>query len=558
MSLQDIVQVTITKETASVSRAGFGTPCILAFLSTTHFAERARVYEDIDALEVDGFGAEHFVHKAATAIFSQNPKVTELVVGRRALAPDRKVSLFPTSPAQNLTAYRVKINDVTVPYTSDAVATLAEITAGLEAGINALSSAVVAWAALTAYSLNDVRSNGGNVYLVKVAGTSAASGGPSGTGSSIVDGTVTWEFLYTLASTWPAWAATTVYAVGARRKNGGNVYQAVLGGTSAASGGPSGTRDDIVDNTVTWKYIGPTVTATDAAGPDRVDLDQDTPGAPYVVEVEKRALLTQKDTSADPGIVTDLSAVRTALDGNDDWYGLCSDAHSEAEIRALAASIETLRKVYIAACADDETLTGATDDVFSELETSAYARTAGIFHTKPHLFPDAAWLGKVFPLDPGSETWKFKTLAGIPVDKLSSTEENFLDGKKANHYQLVAGVNMTAEGTTGSGEFIDITRFIDALQADIEENVFTRLASLPKIPYTDDGIAIIENEVRGALLRGIRVGGLVADPAPTVTVPRARDVSVADKNARILRDVLFTATLAGAVHALVINGRLTV
>jgi len=52
-----------------------------------------------------------------------------------------------------------------------------------------------AWAALTAYSIGNKVVNGGNAYYCTVAGTSAAVGGPSGTGSTIVDGTVTWKYI---------------------------------------------------------------------------------------------------------------------------------------------------------------------------------------------------------------------------------------------------------------------------------------------------------------------------------------------------------------------------
>lgn len=52
-----------------------------------------------------------------------------------------------------------------------------------------------AWAASTAYTLGQYRLNGANVYVVLTAGTSAASGGPTGTATSgITDGTVTWGF----------------------------------------------------------------------------------------------------------------------------------------------------------------------------------------------------------------------------------------------------------------------------------------------------------------------------------------------------------------------------
>jgi hypothetical protein len=53
-----------------------------------------------------------------------------------------------------------------------------------------------AWQALTDYAIGDVRKNDGDkTYVCAVAGTSAASGGPTGTGQTIVDGTVTWTYI---------------------------------------------------------------------------------------------------------------------------------------------------------------------------------------------------------------------------------------------------------------------------------------------------------------------------------------------------------------------------
>jgi hypothetical protein len=52
-----------------------------------------------------------------------------------------------------------------------------------------------AWQATHAYVWGNQVTNGGNVYFCRIGGTSAGSGGPSGTGSGIVDGGVTWEFL---------------------------------------------------------------------------------------------------------------------------------------------------------------------------------------------------------------------------------------------------------------------------------------------------------------------------------------------------------------------------
>ena len=51
-----------------------------------------------------------------------------------------------------------------------------------------------AWAAATVYSVGNVRANAGNWYICTQAGTSAGSGGPTTTGTSIVDNTVRWDY----------------------------------------------------------------------------------------------------------------------------------------------------------------------------------------------------------------------------------------------------------------------------------------------------------------------------------------------------------------------------
>lgn len=63
---------------------------------------------------------------------------------------------------------------------------------GLTVGLT--PAAAPAWAPSTPYALDAKVTNGANQYVCTVAGTSAASGGPTGTGTGIVDGTVTWDY----------------------------------------------------------------------------------------------------------------------------------------------------------------------------------------------------------------------------------------------------------------------------------------------------------------------------------------------------------------------------
>lgn len=112
------------------------------------------------------------------------------------------------------------------------------------------------WATGITYAVGDQVLSGGMIYTATVAGVSAVA--PSSAldpmGLGIVDGTVTWNYTsYAL----PAWAGNTAYAVNNRVKNNGNIYRATVAGTSALTGGPSGTGGAIVDNGVTWAYETP-------------------------------------------------------------------------------------------------------------------------------------------------------------------------------------------------------------------------------------------------------------------------------------------------------------
>ena len=51
------------------------------------------------------------------------------------------------------------------------------------------------------------------------------------------------------------WLANQIYTIGQKRVNGSQAYKVIVSGTSAASGGPTGTGASIVDGTVTWKSI---------------------------------------------------------------------------------------------------------------------------------------------------------------------------------------------------------------------------------------------------------------------------------------------------------------
>lgn len=260
--------------------------------------------------------------------------------------------------------------------------------------------------------------------------------------------------------------------------------------------------------------------------------------------------------NADPGVATDLAAILLA---DSDWYGIVSTHKSAAEIAAIAAWVESNERLFCAASSNTDIIGVGAGDVATTLKTAAYARSWVLYHPDPGEFADAAIMGRCLPLTPGSETWKFKTLAGISAVTMTPTEQTNARGKRAMIYTTVAGLNITEEGVTASGEFIDVVRFRDWLKSRMQEDVFALLARSQKVAFTDQGVAGIESVVRAVLSEGIAAGGLDSDPETYgVTVPAVADVSLANRASRTLPDVKWRARLAGAVHSAELAGVISV
>lgn len=261
-------------------------------------------------------------------------------------------------------------------------------------------------------------------------------------------------------------------------------------------------------------------------------------------------------STANVGVQDALSDI---IEEDNDWYALMMTDRTEGHVLLAAAYIETLRKIFITCSSDVDILDStSTTDIAAYFESQNYDRTAVIFNEAPADYPDAAWLGRCLPEDPGEITWKFKTLSGVTASDLSTTDRSDALDKNCNLMTTIGGVDITEEGTMASGEFIDVIRDTDYLQARLEEAVYSRLANLNKIPYTDAGVAIIESEIRAVLNGAVEDGILSSDPAPEVEVPKVADVSEVDRAARFLPDITFTATLAGAIHRVEINGTVSV
>lgn len=279
---------------------------------------------------------------------------------------------------------------------------------------------------------------------------------------------------------------------------------------------------------------------------------------PDVMVVQKG--LIQQPLVAVNAVADDLTAINNA---DSTWYALIATDRTQATVKSIADWVEARIKLFGTASSDPTIINVAagtdTTSIAAVLNQEGYVRTFVMYHQDADFdYPEAAWFGRVLPLEPGSETWKFKTLNTISYSKLTTTQNLNALNKKANTYTFEGGVGITENGTVAQGEYIDIVRGIDWLTARIQEFVFSVLVNNPKIPYTDAGITVIQSEVLRALQLAINNNFIATDPEPIVTVPKAADIPPADKANRILRNVRFTATVTGAIHAVFIRGTVSV
>ena len=122
------------------------------------------------------------------------------------------------------------------------------------------------WTASHRYGVGERVTNDTNkIYQVTTAGLSATAGGPTGTTAAITDGSVVWKYIEasTALTNWCWWPSTLTLVGDVRAWDTGKIYVCITAGTTSVATPPTGTSQDITDNTVHWRYygtIGPNLT----------------------------------------------------------------------------------------------------------------------------------------------------------------------------------------------------------------------------------------------------------------------------------------------------------
>lgn len=333
--------------------------------------------------------------------------------------------------------------------------------------------------------------------------------------------------------------------------------------TTTVSYTSDGTATDaeIVGNLVSGlnAVTGKNFTASGASSPFTVTGD--APGNWFSLEVSNIADLSIQQDHAEPAttLATDLNAIKAE---NNTWYALYTLYNSVAYVTAAMTWVESNKKIYTPDVNDSNaaTLVEASGvDVLDDIDEQNLTRTAGLYYREPANMYGARLLGRFLPADPGSITAAYKTLAGAVADTtLTDTHKTNLSDRQASYYKSEAGVDFNWDGKVGDSSilFLDVRRDLDWLEDDMAKGVFGALVANDKLPFTDEGVAVIEAEVRASLRRAEALGIIAS--GWTVTVPKVSSISASNKALRLLPDVKFAATLAGAIHKVNITGVVSV
>jgi hypothetical protein len=259
----------------------------------------------------------------------------------------------------------------------------------------------------------------------------------------------------------------------------------------------------------------------------------------------------------------------TRANGEAEFYGIhLTDFKDDADIQAAIEWAESNEKIFAFEYTDIDAC---------PIKNFSYYRSFGIFsgkadgygsddQPKSNEYAGLAWMAKCFGYDPGTETWHLKPLATIVPSALSTAEKNDLAEKHINTFLRYAGDNITIGGYMLSGEWIDVIRFRDWLKNEMQVKVFNVLKANRKVSYTDAGIGLVEGAMEAVLASGQTIGGIAPTeyddndnetPGYTVTVPRSSDLTDVERSSRKLAGCKYTARLAGAIHAVEIEGFLT-
>lgn len=278
---------------------------------------------------------------------------------------------------------------------------------------------------------------------------------------------------------------------------------------------------------------------------------------------------------------TAVQAAAACRAANSEWYAMivCGQKSNATNILALAAWAESATPSTMYCFNTDlaDVPTSASTDVFSQLKALNYTQTFGQYCTyadQPNAVAGIVGyaMGQMTgALANSAYTLNFKTITGLIVEPITSTQFTNIVGKRGNVYvNRGEYYDWLQNGNMFDGSFFDERIYLDKMANDIQLSVADLFNQVPKVPQTEAGVTqivsvinvVMESAVRvGFVAPGKWLGQAILNLAYGDTLPKGylvqsepiADQAKADRDARKSPPVYVAAKLAGAIHSVVIR-----
>jgi hypothetical protein len=232
---------------------------------------------------------------------------------------------------------------------------------------------------------------------------------------------------------------------------------------------------------------------------------------------------------------------------NDSWFGLVCTDNADATITALATWIDTQQKVY-AVTSQNKSISNASNN------------TLIAYHPTDYLAEKS--LAYMLIRDIGGWDLDGKPVPSITESGITLTEYNVLKENNINVALKKFGVVVVDGGDMAGGEKLDVMLGEYWIKARMEEDLASLKANISKIPYQNQGVALLVDVANTRLRLATRQGIIAIDddgnPEFVVSFIPVSEVPQSERANRVYNYVTWEARLSGAIRTGVVTGTLTV
>lgn len=280
---------------------------------------------------------------------------------------------------------------------------------------------------------------------------------------------------------------------------------------------------------------------------------------------------------------TALQALAACRAASPNWWASTVLTATDSDHLAIAPWVQSItpQATYWLTTSDAAVLANSSGNIGATFQAATYNRVFWTYGTTQsgsypnNIYAAATAMGAAMGLNTGlansNFTMKFKPLPGITPEPLTQSQVSTIESLNGNLYLSYANSYSWLEnGTVANGQYLDEVLNLDMLSSDIQYSLANLLISMPSVPHTNAGEALLCSVVtsaceravsRGFIAPGIWSGQTVLGLTPGTPLPKGYLVqaastslqSTSDRQARKAMPIYVTFVEAGAMHSITVG-----